>query len=112
MSTAITKDQLVTLISSAIGEYLNWPFEFVNNLPDDTFVEREGGTPGIDGWQIEIMPLQRWFEGETEVIQLDVTISDGEVNIVAVIEYYSNGDVSYYGPLMEIIDGIPHPICK
>lgn len=110
MSVAIDKKVLVSQLKMAISEYANWSYGYVDRLSDEPIIEGGFGEPRTGYWQIEIRHLQRWQEGDADVIQLHVAINDGYTTIGGVIEYYSNGVASFSGKLAEFVDGVPREI--
>jgi hypothetical protein len=110
---AMNKQKLSDLLEQTVNRYSKYPFQRISELPDDLFVEIDsGGIPSTnpDYWQIEIEPLQKWNENNLQVIQLMINVRGGTFHLGSIIEFYSNGNVSFSKEIFEFINGIPHSL--
>lgn len=106
------RNKLMGLLVAAADRYAGMTYVEVCSLDSDGLSE-EGQESGAQGaafdWQLEARILQRWKENEVEIVQLLLSISDGNHEFGTVVDYSSSGESSK-GEVVEYIDGAATPI--
>ncbi len=111
----MTRADLIQRLRDALQRYAGQPYSRFADLNDEVIHEESGtpsSTPNGDYCHVEIEVLQRWMEGEKEVLHVPVTVDDGFLTFGGDLHFRSDGSVTIGDDLVEFVDGVPRPVAK